>query len=96
MSDFLAFLCDACDAPFCERVSLMNLALGHTEDAYCLTCLAREYDRSEADMAAFCRDYVRARECFLTPWQKIDTHACPKRTDNTCYCHALVAATPGS
>lgn len=86
MSDFLTYSCDECDAPYCERVYIMNLALGNVEDAFCLSCLAKEYEQSLEMMAKTCWGYVSARDCFKDPWLKIDNTACPQKTSNSCYC----------
>ncbi len=84
--NFFDYSCDACGEMFCERVNLMNLALGFTEDAYCLACLAKDHERSEAVMADFCWGYVQGRDCFKDPWLKFDAAACPRLKDHTCYC----------
>ncbi|MFN8615212.1 MAG: hypothetical protein U0003_04805 [Vampirovibrionales bacterium] len=75
---FFPYACDACGTPFCERVNLMNVALGLTEQGYCLPCLAAQYQRTPSVMAEFCWQYVKARECFLDPWQQIEAHQCPR------------------
>lgn len=79
MSDFLAYYCDRCDLPYCERVSIMNLALGNVDDAYCLLCLANEYDQAPQQMAQTCWGYVSARDCFKDPWLKVDPSLCPNK-----------------
>lgn len=88
---FFDYYCDRCDAPFCERVQLMNLALDNTEDAYCLACLAADHDMDEAGMAAFANDYIQSRDCFKTPWQAFDARPCPRVSTHTCYCQDISA-----
>ncbi|MBX2861048.1 MAG: hypothetical protein KTR14_07425 [Vampirovibrio sp.] len=83
---FFDYACDACGKPYCERINIMNLALDFVEDQYCLDCLAKEYEKSEKEMATFVWGYVSARECFLTPWNKFEPSSCPKLETNTCYC----------
>ncbi|MDH4380205.1 MAG: hypothetical protein QE263_09920 [Vampirovibrionales bacterium] len=86
----LPYACDACGEGFCERVSLMNLSLGLTEQGFCLACLSTEYGRTPEAMAAFCWDYVKARDCFLDPWQKVDASECPKLFSQSCFCQHSV------
>ena len=88
--DFLLYACDACGDAFCERVNLMNLSLGLTEQGFCLPCLSTEYELTSEAMAAFCWEYVKARDCFLDPWQKVDATDCPKIATHSCYCQHSV------
>lgn len=85
-SNFFDYACDETGEPFCERISIMNLALGNTEDAYSLDVLAAEYNKTPKDMAAFCWGYVKARDCFKKPWLKFDASQCPKLKTNDCFC----------
>lgn len=80
------YACDRCGAMFCERVQIMNLALDYVEEQYCLDCLAKEQDMEPPALAAFARDYVYARECFKTPWDKINARACPRIELAQCFC----------
>lgn len=66
----------------------MNLALDYVEEMYCLTCLAAEQGMTEADLAAFAKDYVYARECFKTPWDNFGPRAvkCPLLPAGGCHC----------
>ncbi len=68
----------------------MNMALGLIEVECCLPCLASQYQRPPADMAAFCYGYVQARDCFLDPWNKFSAGSCPKLVDNACHCQQPV------
>ncbi len=85
-SNFFDYTCDTCGEPFCERVNIMNLALGFVEDAFCLNCLAQTHNQTEEDMAAFCWDYVKTRDCFKAPWLKFNASVCPKISNKHCYC----------
>lgn len=86
MDSFFDYTCDRCGAPLCERVQVINLALDYVDDLYCLRCLAEEHEKTEAELAAFAKDYVYARECFKTPWDNFNAKACPRLEQNQCYC----------
>lgn len=83
---FFDYACDRCGAPFCERVQIMNLALDYVEEQFCLDCLAAEQGMVPAELAAFAKDYVHARECFKTPWEKFNAAACPLIAQGQCHC----------
>lgn len=83
---FFDYRCDHCGQPFCERVHVMNMTLDHIEEEACLSCLANEYNKTEAEMAKFCWDYVQARECFKTPWMHFNAKTCPHQANATCHC----------
>jgi hypothetical protein len=80
------YYCARCDAPFCERVHIMNLALNYIDDELCLSCLAADHGQDEAGLSLFVRDYVEARECFKTPWDQFDATGCPRQETATCHC----------
>jgi hypothetical protein len=86
VSSFFSYECLACSAPVCERVMIMNLALGYEDDIFCLTCLAQDIGASSADIAEQARDYVMARDCFRSPWSKFDASACPRQAEQSCPC----------
>jgi hypothetical protein len=83
---FFDYYCDATGVPFCGRIHLMNLAIGNVDEEYCLSVLATTYDRSPEAMAAFCFDYVKARDCFKDPWMKFDASGCPLIEGGQCHC----------
>jgi hypothetical protein len=90
-AEFFDYHCALCDAYFCERVHLMNLALENLEDEYCLVCLAKEQEMSLKDVSAFVYGYVESRECFKTPWDKFEASKCPyldpaSHPPHGCYC----------
>lgn len=80
------YICDATGTPLCERVYIMNLSLGYVDETYGLEALAAEFGKTPAEMAAYCWDYVQARDCFLKPWLKVDCSACPRIAEGTCHC----------
>ncbi len=83
---FFDYHCDRCGAPFCERVQIMNLALGYVDETLCLACLSAELSKPEPDVAHFAWAYVQARDCFKDPWLKFNASACPRLESHTCYC----------
>lgn len=88
---FFSYYCDRCDRPFCERIHVMNLALNHIDEEYCLECLADDTAQSPEDFYTWILEYVQERECFLTPWTNFSVAACPRITDKTCFCPASSA-----
>lgn len=86
MADFFEYTCDRCGRPFCERISVMNLALDNIDDAFCLECLSEAEGLSPEAFYTWILAYVRDRECFLTPWTNFKHATCPRITDKTCFC----------
>lgn len=86
VEEFFDYCCDRCGNMFCERVHIMNMALGYVDEEYCLPCLSAEHEQTEADMAGFAWGYVKERDCFKNPWEAFDASACPKKAANACYC----------
>lgn len=80
------YYCDRCDAPYCERVNVMNLALEQTEAGYCLACLATLENNTPEGIAATVVPYIKSRDCFLKPWQAFDPADCPLQTTRQCFC----------
>jgi len=72
------FPCPACAAPVCQRAYTINLAFGHDEDQYCLSCLASHYERDIEDLLTLGKHYVDSRECFRKAWDKqSQPQSCP-------------------
>lgn len=88
---FFDYRCDQCGQPYCERVNVMNLTLGYTEEAYCLSCLGMRHHLDEPAMADFCWEYVQSRDCFKNPWMAFDASVCPKLPVQQCYCQKEIA-----
>lgn len=86
---FFDYSCDQCGAPVCERVQLMNLALGYEADLYCLDCLAQLQDMPADELAAFAKSYISSRDCFKAPWLKFNARDCPKLETGACFCQHL-------
>jgi hypothetical protein len=81
------YYCAQCDAPFCERVNLLNLALDYEDSGFCLTCLT--VDQQAANPRALVLQllpYINSRDCFKKPWHEQTVTLCPRLADATCYC----------
>lgn len=86
-STFFEYVCNTCQTPFCERILVMNLALDLEDEQYCLKCLSsQEGLNNEKAFYDFITPYIKARDCFLSPWQKFNPNPCPRITDKTCFC----------
>ncbi len=85
-AEFFDYHCADCDAPYCERVGLMNLALDITEDGYCLACLCARQDVPQPDLLETLIPYIHSRDCFKNPWQKFDASPCPLLPQGLCPC----------
>ncbi len=85
---FFDYHCDRCDAPVCERVQVMNLALNYVEDLFCMPCLALEEGLPLTQILPTAKDYVQARDCFKLPWEQFSAQAavCPLLKENSCFC----------
>jgi len=86
MSELFEYTCDLCGKPFCERISVMNLALDQVEEAYCLECLAGRESLSPEGFYQWIGEYVMSRDCFKTPWDNFNYTPCPRIDDKTCFC----------
>lgn len=88
LADFFDYACETCGAPYCERVSVMNLALGETEAGYCLPCLAQLQAGTvtAGALAERLKPYILSRDCFKKPWLAFDPSPCPAASTNTCFC----------
>lgn len=86
MATFFDYTCDACGKDFCERISVMNLVLDLTEEAYCLECLSEREGQSSQHFYHWILEYVMARDCFKTPWTHFNASPCPRITDGSCFC----------
>ncbi|MDX2084011.1 MAG: hypothetical protein SFZ03_01310 [Candidatus Melainabacteria bacterium] len=87
-ASFFDYTCDRTGEPVCERVQLVNLALGYEEALYSLSCLAQDRGLSELELMQRVREYVMSRDCFRKPWLSFDATACPRLqlAEPGCYC----------
>ena len=85
---FFDYQCAQCDAAFCERIMLMNLALDIEDEQLCLNCLAQQENLAAQGFYEWILKYIFARDCFKTPWGKVDVTPCPRIKDKSCFCTA--------
>ncbi|MEB3206199.1 MAG: hypothetical protein VKK59_02475 [Vampirovibrionales bacterium] len=88
--DFFPYFCSQTDEPFCERIQIMNLALGYTEDQYALSVLMalHGFDAPEG-LLSYLLPYIESRDCFKKPWQAVEVFKCPRRSNGLCCCQSL-------
>lgn len=61
--------CQKCRAGLCLRKQVVNLALGFSEDMYCLGCLAADMGQEEGEILASAKAYILDRQCFAKSWK---------------------------
>ena len=72
------FPCTKCSQSVCRRAYNMNLALGYTEEQFCLKCLADFHEQEIESMFDFIYSYIQSRDCFKKEWIKMqDKSECP-------------------
>jgi hypothetical protein len=87
MSVSFDYYCSRCDATYCERVNLLNLALDYDDDGFCLACLcAEQTTETPQALVAALLPYINSRDCFKKPWHAQDTRHCARKADATCFC----------
>lgn len=86
VTDFFEYVCDGCGKPFCERIHVMNLVLDNLDEEFCLECLAAEESHEPEGFYQWIINYVDARECFKSVWDKFDASPCPRIPDKSCFC----------
>ena len=70
--------CTHCGNPLCLRKQVVNLALGNTEEMYCLKCLAAQAKTTERAVLENSAGYIRGRDCFRKEWKRyVDLSYCP-------------------
>jgi hypothetical protein len=81
--------CADCSAPLCLRKQVLNLALGNTDEMWCLNCLARDNEQTPQDVLEGLIDYVFSRDCFRKEWLRyVSVQHCPDRAGclpDTCF-----------
>jgi hypothetical protein len=91
------YTCDDCATPFCERILVMNLALDYEDSQYCLSCLCKKEElANEEALYTWVLDYVMARDCFKSPWDKFSPLNCPRSLEGSCYCPQPPLASTGT
>jgi hypothetical protein len=72
--------CCTCGQPLCLRKQVINMALGNTDEMFCLVCLGRIDGREPKDVLVVAKDYIRGRPCFNKQWSKYENgDYCPDR-----------------
>jgi hypothetical protein len=72
--------CCRCGAPLCLRKQVVNLALGNTEQMYCLQCISEESQQSPAEVLDGLKHYIDQRDCFKKEWLRYESvEFCPDR-----------------
>jgi hypothetical protein len=76
--------CCDCKSPLCLRKQVINLALGHVDDMYCLNCLGKNSEREPQEVLGGIKDYILSRACFKKEWVKYPNAShCPE--PETCF-----------
>ena len=58
----------------------MNLAVGNTDELFCLECLGNESDRKAVEVLLTLKGYALGRECFAKEWRRyVVEDDCPDR-----------------
>jgi hypothetical protein len=72
--------CARCRAALCLRKQVMNLALGNTDEMYCLDCLSQENGQPPDVVLNKLLDYIQGRDCFAKEWVRYTgVDYCPDR-----------------
>jgi hypothetical protein len=88
------YYCAQCDATYCERVNLLNLALAYEEDGYCISCLVQDQQAlTPQALVAGLLPYILSRDCFSKPWLAQNTTHCSRLATQSCFCHVQHALT---
>ena len=90
-SAFFEYACDKCNAPVCERQTLIGLALGVEEETLCIRCLEAQQDLEQAVFLPKTKRYIQSRDCFKKPWNAVAEQAqnCPLLPLGQCPCQDL-------
>ncbi|MEW5821971.1 MAG: hypothetical protein AB1782_17385 [Cyanobacteriota bacterium] len=76
--------CSKCQGCICERVYIINIALGYLDNYLCLKCISENQSVKDSEIFENLCEYINSRPCFKADWQKIDPKGCPKYP--RCYC----------
>ena len=72
------FPCTNCGRSICRRAYNINLALGHTEEQFCLLCLSQMHEQKIENLFDFVFGYIQSRDCFKKEWIKMKSSGeCP-------------------
>jgi hypothetical protein len=74
--------CAKCQAPLCLRKQVVNLALGNTDEMFCLNCIALDNEQEPLHLLQRMMRYISQRDCFRKEWQRYTTVAsCPDQAN---------------
>ena len=68
-----ALTCAGCGARLCLRKQVVNLALGHVDRMWCLSCLSLQSGQSPAEILSGLKAYIQGRDCFRKEWVRYET-----------------------
>jgi hypothetical protein len=88
---FFEYACDRCNAPVCERQTLIGLALGVEEETLCIACLEVQEGLAQDVFLPKTKRYIQSRDCFKKPWNAVAEQAknCPLLPLGQCPCQDL-------
>jgi hypothetical protein len=88
---FFEYACDRCNAPVCERQTLIGLALGVEEETLCIACLEVQEGLAQDVFLPKTKRYIQSRDCFKKPWNAVVEQAknCPLLPLEQCPCQDL-------
>ncbi|MCC7532000.1 MAG: hypothetical protein IT342_26090 [Candidatus Melainabacteria bacterium] len=76
--DAIPAFCSKCKRALCLRKQVMNLAVGNTDEMFCLECLGEQSDRKAVEVLLTLKGYALNRACFLKQWRGYESVAdCP-------------------
>jgi hypothetical protein len=88
---FFEYACDRCNAPVCERQTLIALALDVEEETLCIACLETQEGLTRDAFLPKTKRYIQSRDCFKKPWNAMAEQAknCPLLPLGQCPCQDL-------
>lgn len=70
--------CSQCEAPLCLRKQVINLALGNSDEMFCLECLAKDSSQRADEVLSGIQAYIVSRDCFRKQWERyVNVDYCP-------------------
>jgi hypothetical protein len=77
-------LCCQCGKPLCVRKQVINMALGNSEEMFCLICLGAINGKEPQEVLMSTKEYIAGRPCFAKAWNKYTNKVdCPE--PNSCF-----------
>jgi hypothetical protein len=87
-AEHFPYTCDRCNAPVCERQTLLALALGIEEETLCIACLEASEGLLRGVFLPKTKRYIHSRTCFKKPWDAClpQAQTCPLHASGQCPC----------